>query len=129
MSAKGVPVENAFAESFMGSLKVEEIYMWDYETYTDVLERIPYFIEEAYNRKRLHSSLGYIPPEEFENKFNDDIKNSCKIYFDLRLYCVQILGFIRVSRLGGMFSRRKSCQGNSQKPCSLNGRDKGNRNL
>ena len=57
MSAKGVPVENAFAESFMGSLKVEEIYMWDYETYADVVERIPYFIEEVYNRKRLHSSL------------------------------------------------------------------------
>ncbi len=57
MSAKGVPVENAFAESFIGSLKVEEIYMWDYESYADVIERIPYFIEEVYNRKRLHSSL------------------------------------------------------------------------
>lgn len=85
MSAKGVPVENAFAESFMGSLKVEEIYMWDYETYADVVERIPYFIEEVYNRKRLHSSLGYMPPEEFENKVIDDIKNSCKIYSELRL--------------------------------------------
>lgn len=85
MSAKGVPVENAFAESFIGSLKVEEIYMWDYETYADVVERIPYFIEEVYNRKRLHSSLGYMPPEEFENKVIDDIKNSCKIYSELRL--------------------------------------------
>lgn len=85
MSAKGAPVENAFAESFMGSLKVEEIYMWDYETYADVVERIPYFIEEVYNRKRLHSSLGYMPPEEFENKVIDDIKNSCKIYSELRL--------------------------------------------
>jgi len=84
MSAKGAPVENAFAESFMGSLKVEEIYMWDYETYGDVIGRLPYFIEEVYNRKRLHSSLGYMPPEEFENKFIDDIKNSCKIYADLR---------------------------------------------
>ena len=52
MSAKGAPVENAFAESFMGSLKVEEIYMWDYETYADVIERIPYFIEEVYNREK-----------------------------------------------------------------------------
>ena len=64
---------------------VEEIYMWDYETYADVVERIPYFIEEVYNRKRLHSSLGYMPPEEFENKVIDDIKNSCKIYSELRL--------------------------------------------
>lgn len=85
MSAKGVPVENALAESFMSSLKVEEIYMWDYETYADVVERIPYFIEEVYNRKRLHSSLGYMPPEEFENKVIDDFKNSCKIYSELRL--------------------------------------------
>jgi len=84
MSAKGMPVENAFAESFLGSLKVEEIYMWEYETYADVIERIPYFIEEVYNRKRLHSSLGYMPPEEFENKLMNDIKNSCKIYSELR---------------------------------------------
>jgi len=84
MSAKGTPVENAFAESFFGSLKVEEIYMWDYETYTDVIERIPYFIEEVYNRKRLHSSIGYMPPEEFENKLIDNINNSGKIYSKLR---------------------------------------------
>jgi putative transposase len=80
MSAKGIPVENALAESFMGSLKVEEIYMWDYETYADVVERIHYFIEEVYNRKRPHSSLGYMPPEEFENKVIDDVKKTCKIY-------------------------------------------------
>lgn len=80
MSAKGMPVENAFSESFFGRLKVEEIYMWDYETYADVVERLPYFIEEVYNKKRLHSSIGYMPPEEFEDKLMNDIKNSCKIY-------------------------------------------------
>ena len=41
--------------------------MFEYETYAEVRERIPYFIEEVYNKKRLHSSLGYMPPEEFEN--------------------------------------------------------------
>jgi len=44
--------------------------MFEYETYAEVLERIPYFTSQVYNKKRLHSSLGYMPPEEFENKFN-----------------------------------------------------------
>jgi len=67
MSGKANPYDNAKIESFFRTLKVEEVYMFEYETYAEVLERIPYFIEEVYNRKRLHSSLGYMPPEEFEN--------------------------------------------------------------
>ena len=70
MSGKTNPYDNAKMESFFRTLKVEEVYMSDYETYDDVLDSIPYFIEEMYNRKRLHSSLGYMPPEEFEDKFN-----------------------------------------------------------
>jgi putative transposase len=67
MSAKGNPYDNAHAESFMKTLKYEEVHLWNYETYGDVLERIPYFLEEVYNKKRLHSSLGYLPPTEFED--------------------------------------------------------------
>ena len=70
MSEKANPYDNAKMESFFRTLKVEEVYMSDYETYDDVLASIPYFIEEMYNKKRLHSSLGYMPPEEFEDKFN-----------------------------------------------------------
>lgn len=70
MSDKANPYDNAKMESFFRTLKVEEVYMGDYNTYEDVLFSIPYFIEEVYNKKRLHSSLGYIPPEEFEDKFN-----------------------------------------------------------
>jgi len=47
--------------------------MFKYEKYTEVLERIPYFIEEVYNRKRLHSSLGYMSPEEFGNINNKKV--------------------------------------------------------
>ncbi|HPN63833.1 MAG TPA: IS3 family transposase [Candidatus Goldiibacteriota bacterium] len=66
MSNKGNPYDNAQAESFMKTIKAEEVYMWDYKTIDDVLERVPFFIEEVYNKKRLHSSIGYIPPVEFE---------------------------------------------------------------
>jgi len=65
-SRKGNPYDNAWTESFMKTLKYEEIYMGHYETYLDVVENLPHFIEEIYNKKRLHSSLGYVPPEEFE---------------------------------------------------------------
>jgi len=58
--------DNAFIESFFKTLKQEEVYLWEYETFFDVVERIPYFIEDLYDRKRLHSSLGYRFPEEFK---------------------------------------------------------------
>jgi len=66
MSAKGNPYDNAFMESFYKTLKYEEIYLWSYESYADVIDRLPFFIEEVYNRRRLHSSIGYVPPTEFE---------------------------------------------------------------
>jgi len=67
---------NATIKSFFRTLKVEEVYLWEYETYADVIDRIPYFIEDVYNRKRLHSSLGYMPPEEFENINNEKMKEN-----------------------------------------------------
>jgi putative transposase len=67
MSAKGNPYDNAFMESFYKTLKYEEVHLWNYETYDEVIERLPFFLEEVYNRKRLHSSIGYIPPTEFED--------------------------------------------------------------
>lgn len=68
MSRKGNPYDNAYAESFMKTLKHEEVSLWEYESMADVVERIPHFIEAVYNTKRLHSSIGYMPPEEYEKK-------------------------------------------------------------
>ncbi len=66
MSAKGYCYDNAFMESWFKTLKAEEVYLTEYETLEDVLKNVPNFIENVYNKKRLHSSLNYFSPEEFE---------------------------------------------------------------
>ena len=75
MSSRGNPYHNANAESFFKTFKYEEVYLNDYQTVDDVAERVPYFLEAVYNAKRLHSSLGYLSPDEFEELFNNDNSN------------------------------------------------------
>jgi putative transposase len=70
MSAKGNPYDNAKAESFFKTLKREEVYLNQYETFDDAEAQIGRFIDDVYNRKRLHSSLGYRPPIEYESLYN-----------------------------------------------------------
>ena len=67
MATVGNPYENAQAESFFKTLKCEEVYLHGYETFAEAEDNIGHFIEEIYNAKRLHSSLGYLPPIEFES--------------------------------------------------------------
>jgi len=68
MSRLATPEDNAYIESFFKTLKAEEVYVQNYKTMNDVIKNLPKFIDEVYNTKRLHSSLGYKTPEEFENE-------------------------------------------------------------
>jgi len=66
MSRRGNPYDNAFAESFMKTLKYEEVYLSDYGTFDEAFDNLENFIESVYNEKRLHSKIEYLPPIEFE---------------------------------------------------------------
>jgi putative transposase len=66
VSRPGNPYDNASCESFMKTLKRDEIYANDYQDLEDLVQDVEAFIEHYYNRCRLHSALGYRAPEEFE---------------------------------------------------------------
>jgi transposase InsO family protein len=70
MSRRGNPFDNALCESFLKTLKYEEVYREDYRGYEEAKAGIEHFIEQVYNEKRLHSALGYRPPAEFEQSLS-----------------------------------------------------------
>ena len=70
MSRKGNPYDNAMAESFMRTFKTEEVYINESIAFSDAFANIEHFIEIVYNRKRLHSSLGYRTPAEIEAEYH-----------------------------------------------------------
>jgi len=76
MSRRGNPYDNAKAESFMKTLKHEEVYRAEYQGLADARRQIGRFIESIYNQKRLHSALGYRSPVEFEQSVRLETKLS-----------------------------------------------------
>jgi putative transposase len=68
MGRRGNPYDNAKAESFMKTLKVEAVYPMAFERFGDVAEHLRHFIEEVYNKRRRHSALGYLSPTQFEDQ-------------------------------------------------------------
>jgi putative transposase len=74
MSSVDNPYDNAKAESFFKTLKQEEVYLKDYRSFEEAEANIEAFLEQVYNMKRLHSSLGYLPPAEFEATYTTLIR-------------------------------------------------------
>jgi transposase InsO family protein len=71
LSAKGKPRDNAKAESFFKTSKVEEVCLRDDRSFTAAKVSLVHVIEAVSNEKRLHSALGYRPPAEFERQISD----------------------------------------------------------
>jgi putative transposase len=67
MAAVGEPRENGFAERLMRTIKEEEVDLSEYRDFADAERNLGRFLDDVYNRKRIHSSLGYLTPREFEN--------------------------------------------------------------
>ena len=76
MSRKGNPWDNAACESFIKTLKYEEIHRNEYRDLAEARSRIREFLEKVYNQKRLHSALGYVPPAEFESNLAQNQKDA-----------------------------------------------------
>ena len=81
MSKAGCPYDNAKAESFFKTLKKEEVYLTQYHNFEEARANLSAFLDDVYNVKRLHSSLGYLPPTEFEANLTsklDKLTCACK---------------------------------------------------
>ena len=69
MAAKGKAWENPYAESVIGHLKDEEVWVKEYVDFQDAYSNLSYFLDVFYNHQRIHSSLGYMTPAEFEAQY------------------------------------------------------------
>jgi putative transposase len=80
MAEVGEPRQNGFAERVIRTIKEEEVDLSDYQDYTDAGQQIEIFLKDVYNKKRIHSALGYLTPMEFENLWNQKNKSEVKVH-------------------------------------------------
>ena len=76
MAAVGEPEENGFAERLMRTIKEEEVALTEYRDYADARRQLGRFLDAVYNRKRIHSALGYLTPAEYEQQWRADRRGS-----------------------------------------------------
>lgn len=79
MAEVGQPTQNGYAERVIRTIKEEEVDLSDYQDYNEARQQIKKFLEEVYNKKRIHSALGYLTPIEFENQWNKRDKTAVKV--------------------------------------------------
>ena len=79
MADKGEAWQNGYAERLMRTIKEEEVELSDYQNYQDAYDQIGRFLDDVYMHKRIHSSLGYLTPAEFESQWlaKQHVKELC----------------------------------------------------
>ncbi len=81
MAEVGEATQNGYAERLMRTIKEEEVYLSDYRDYTDAVQHLGRFLDEVYMHKRIHSSLGYLTPVEFEAQWRAQQATAQSIQF------------------------------------------------
>jgi transposase InsO family protein len=76
MAEVGAAWQNGYAERLMRTIKEEEVDLSEYRNFTEAYQQIEQFLEDAYTKKRIHSSLGYLTPDEYERKWNEQQKEN-----------------------------------------------------
>ncbi len=74
MAEVGQAWQNGYAERLMRTIKEEEVDLSEYRNFTEAYQQIEHFLEDVYMKKRIHSSLSYLTPEEYEQKWNEQQK-------------------------------------------------------